>query len=147
MPEGTTDSRLRDPTTLDWRLLPAVIVVGLLVVRSTLSLWGAESFPWALLVGAAFGAFLVFGPFAWLARGLLEASAREVAVLVGFGLAILALPFALTAMLVLELPFWFAADAFVVGSILGVAGVFAAERTGLPERIVSAATVVIEMDD
>ncbi|MFP8955408.1 hypothetical protein ACLI4Y_01675 [Natrialbaceae archaeon A-CW3] len=146
MPEGTADSRLRDPTPLDWRVVPALLIVGLLAVRSALSLWGTEPFPWALVVGAAFGAFLVFGPFAWLARGLLEASTRELAVLVGFGLAVLALPFAVTAMLVLEFPFWFAADAFVLGSLLGVAFVFAAERTRLPEQVIGAASVALEMD-
>lgn len=150
MPEGTPDARLGEPWgvwTDDWRGLLALVVVLAIVARSAWSLQGSDPFPWALLGGATLGSVAIFGPFAWLARGLMGASTRETLVLAVFGIAVLTLPFGLTALLVLEIPVVFAADAFIVGVFCGVVGVFAAERTAMPETLVDAVAVALEGDE
>lgn len=142
----TTDVRASSFDRWDWRVAVTFVVGALVALRSAGNLLALEPVPWALVVGAAIAIFAVWGPFAWLARGLLEASTRELAVLIAVGVAVLAVPFVVTATMVLELPTLRTFDAFVVGGVVGIAVVALVERTGLPERLVEMTARAIEAD-
>jgi len=144
MPEEGTSTRLREEWVFDRRTALAWLIIAVFVARGAWNLAGSDPFPWAHLIGTAFGAFVIGGPFAWLARGLLAASTRATLVLVGVGLAILALPFGVTALLLLELPLFAAIDAFLVGLILGFVAVVVVERTTLPETVVEVVDGALE---
>ncbi|USZ70779.1 hypothetical protein [Natronosalvus halobius] len=135
------NAQIRDPALAgwDWRVLPAFVVVGALAFRSGRRLLAADPTPWALVVAAAIAGFVLLGPFAWLARGLLEARPRELAALVGFGAAVLTLPFGVTATMVLEVSISQMLEAMLVGAALGVVAVVLAERTTVPELVVETA--------
>ncbi|WP_254808066.1 hypothetical protein [Natronosalvus amylolyticus] len=129
-------TRLRGSVPVDWRVGLCYATSGFIALSLLVDVLASGSIPWASILVVAVAIVACFGPLAWFARVRIAPTRRATLRLVAGGVSLLALPFALTALLRFS-PWPGSFQGIVLGVFIGSLVVVALERTAVPELVVA----------